>query len=82
MNETISLDDTCTKCGVSLRRQMFLALLLDAGAQSNEELEKQLHELEKIVLNIQDSVITNSRFVLDRLLEKEYGPEAIPNESV
>lgn len=30
----INLDDKCTKCGVMLRRQMFLAMMIDAGAQT------------------------------------------------
>jgi hypothetical protein len=34
MTAQISLDDECAKCGVSLRRQILLALLIDAGAQT------------------------------------------------
>jgi len=35
MSNSISLDDKCSKCGVSLRRQMALALLIDTqGAKT------------------------------------------------
>jgi hypothetical protein len=36
----ITLDDICIKCGVSLRRECLIALMMDCGATSN----KQPHE--------------------------------------
>ena len=30
----INLDDKCIKCGTSLRRQMFFAMMIDAGAKT------------------------------------------------
>lgn len=30
----INFDTKCTKCGVTLRRQAFMAMMIDAGAQT------------------------------------------------
>ena len=32
----ITLDMKCSKCGVTLRRQMLLAMLIDAGAKTRD----------------------------------------------
>ena len=32
----VSLDDKCIKCNVSLRQQMLLALMIDAGAKTSD----------------------------------------------
>jgi len=34
--ETINLNDICVKCGVTLRRQLLLALMIDAGAKTRD----------------------------------------------
>jgi hypothetical protein len=34
MSSRISLDDECSKCGVTLRRQALQAMMIDAGAQT------------------------------------------------
>lgn len=34
MGQSISFDDKCIKCGVTLRRQAFMAMMIDAGAQT------------------------------------------------
>lgn len=35
----ITFDTKCTKCGVTLRRQAFLAMAIDAGAQTSDPSE-------------------------------------------
>lgn len=39
MTAQIRLNDKCVKCGVTLRRQMLLAMMIDAGARTNDPCE-------------------------------------------